>query len=127
MYLFIYIYICVESTGDCGGAFAAVHVVCCCACGSLFCFHVHYIILLAAASNPIRLLSCSLHHAPSCCFKPDSTCIYTLLDNRCMSVGFFELPKPLFFKVFSKRDGKPSKYKLNQRKPKKTKNHWKYQ
>ena len=52
--IYIYIYIYVESTGDCGGAFAAVHVVCCCACGSLFCFHVYYIMLLAAASNPIR-------------------------------------------------------------------------
>ena len=102
MYIHLYIYIYVESTGDCGGAFAAVHVVCCCACGSLFCFHVYYIMLLAAASNPIR-------HA------------YTLSSTTgaCLLV-FLNFQNHCVLNVFSKSDGKPSKYKLNQRKTKKT-------
>ena len=99
--IYIFIYICREYRG-------LWRCVCCCTCGLLLCMW-----------EPL-LLSCLLHHAPSCCFKPDSTGIYTLLDNRCMSVGFFELPKPLFFNVFAKNDGKLSKCKLNQSKPKKT-------
>jgi len=60
--------------------------------------------LLAAVSNPIR-------HA------------YTLSSTTCACLlVFVELPKPMFFNVLSKNDGKPLKYKLNQRKQKKTNN-----
>ena len=98
VYIYLYIYICREYRG-------LWRCVCCCTCGLLLCMW-----------EPL-LLSCLLHHAPSSCFKPDSTCIYILLDNLCMSVGFCWTSKTIVFSMFLAKWWKTFKIQI---KPKKT-------